>query len=209
MLLEARGITKAFGSFKAGAWPEWDPIVKKAPNIGRFLKSNLLFNSVFLDQRRGLLYLLYVYTSQNGRDIDFYAGRPPAGEIPERIERAFKHFPSELRNFYLNLHNGWTFLPDNSLGPLPLDDCAFISDDEFDFDEDKAAEAPFDANKVLTVFHNGAGDYLGLNLGKLDQDGEADALIWWHEEPTKPDFVDFWPALDAWIGISFEDLDHN
>jgi len=41
-----------------------------------------------------------------------------------------------------------------------LDDCAFISDDKFDFTEDKAAEASFDANKVLTVFHNGAGDYL-------------------------------------------------
>jgi hypothetical protein len=43
----------------------------------------------------------------------------------------------------------------------------------------------------------------------LNQDGEASALIWWHEEPTKPDFVDFWPVLDAWIGIFFENADHN
>ena len=84
-----------------------------------------------------------------------------------------------------------------------------ISDDKFDFTEDKAAEAPFDPNKVLTDFHNGAGDYLCLNLGKLNPNGEVSALIWWREEPTRPDFVDFWPALDAWIGISFEDLDHN
>jgi len=201
-------ISKPFGGFRTGAWPEWDPIVKKAPNIGRFLKSNLLFNSVFFDQRKSLLYLLYVHSSQE-RNIHFYAGLPPASEIPERLGEAFKRFPRELRDFYLNLHNGWTFLPDNSLGPLPLDNCAFISDDKFDFTEDKAAEAPFDADKVLTVFHNGAGDYLCLNLGKLNPDGEASALIWWHEEPTKPDFVDFWPAFDAWIGISFEDLDHN
>jgi hypothetical protein len=201
-------ISKPFGSFKAGAWPEWDPIVKKAPNIGRFLKSILRFNSVFLDQRRSLLYLLYVYTSR-GRNINVYAGLPPAGEAPERIKEAFKHFPRELRDFYLKLHNGWTFLPDNAMGPLPLDDCAFISDDEFDFDDEKAAEAPFDPKKVLTVFHNGSGDYLCLNLGKLNQDGEASALIWWHEEPTKPDFVDFWPVLDAWMGIFFENSDHN
>jgi len=77
------------------------------------------------------------------------------------------------------------------------------------FTDDKAAEAPFDPNKVITVFHNGAGDYLCLNLGDINPEGEASALIWWHEEPTQPDFVDFWPVLDAWIGIFFEDADHN
>lgn len=201
-------ISSPFGSFKVGDWPEWDPIVKKAPNIGRFLKSNLLFNTVFFDERIGLPYLLYVYTSHES-NIHFYAGRPPASEIPERIERAFKRFPRELRDFYLKLHDGWTFLPDNAMGPLPLDDCAFISDDEFDFTDDKAAEAPFDPDKVITVFHNGAGDYLCLDLGDINPEGEASALIWWHEEPTEPDFVDFWPVLDAWIGIFFEDADHN
>jgi hypothetical protein len=49
----------------------------------------------------------------------------------------------------------------------------------------------------------------GLIGGELNKDGEASALIWWYEKPTKPDFVDFWPVLDAWIGIFFEDADHN
>jgi len=201
-------ISKPFGSFNVEAWSEWDPIVKKAPNIGRFLKSILRFNSVFFDQRRSLLYLLYVYTS-HGRDINFYAGRPSAIEPPEKVGPFLKRFPKELRHFYEQLHDGWTFLPSNAMGPLALEDCAFLSEDQFDFDDEKAAKAPFDPNKVLTVFQNGAGDYLCLNFGKLNQDGEASALIWWHEQPTKPDFVDFWPVLDAWIGIFFEDADHN
>src|SRR5262249_53125900 len=104
-------------------------------------------------------------SAKSGSDwIHFCHAAPPQGYELSARDLDFFHKPVKTRSpkahFYLNLHNGWTFLPDNSLGHLPLDDCAFISDDKFDFTEDKAAEAPFDANKVLTVFHNGAGDYL-------------------------------------------------
>src|SRR5262245_45344543 len=101
-------ISKPFGSFNVEAWPEWDLIVKKAQNIGRFLKSILRFNSVYFDQRRSLLYLLYVYTSHE-RDINFYAGRPSAIEPPEKVGPFLKRFPKELRHFYEQLHDGWTF----------------------------------------------------------------------------------------------------
>jgi hypothetical protein len=203
-------LSKPFGSISvAREWQEWDEVIKKSPNIGRFLCSILLFNSVIWDQRKSVLYLLYVFTSHGGSEINFYGGRAPAVKIAERIGPAFNHFPPELRHFYLNLHDGWTFLPSNAMGPLALDDCAFLSDDKFDFDDEKAAIAPFDPNKVLTIFSNGAGDYLCLNFGALQENGEARAMIWWHEEPTRLDFVDFWPIFDTWIGIFLEDADHN
>lgn len=37
----------------------------------------------------------------------------------------------------------------------------------------------------------------------------ASGMVWWLEEPTRPDFVVFWPALNARIGIFFEEADHN
>jgi hypothetical protein len=201
-------VSAPFGTSKVVDWREWDTIANKVPTIGYFLERNLLFNSVCLDERADILHLLYVYTSLDS-DIYFYAGRPPVVDIPRKVAGIWTHFPPELREFYLTLHNGWTFLPSNSNGPSALDDCAFISEDQFDFTDEKAAEAAFDASKVLTLFHNGAGDYLCLNLADINPEGEASAMIWWHEEPAKPDFVDFWPALDAWIGISFEDADYD
>ncbi len=72
-------------------------------------------------------------------------------------------------------------------------------------DEDKF---PFRLNQVVTVFSNGAGDYIGLDLGQKPAAVESHALVWWHEEPLQPDVAqDFWALMDAWISGQMEDVD--
>jgi hypothetical protein len=118
----------------------------------------------------------------------------------------WERVPAKFRDFYTQLHDGWTFLPANSMGPLPVDDWAFLSDDKFDIDDETARALPIDVNKTVAVFHNGAGDYLCLNFAN---NGEASGVIWWHDDPEHPEPVDFWGVLDAWVGIFLEEADRH
>ncbi|MFP5392566.1 MAG: SMI1/KNR4 family protein, partial [Gammaproteobacteria bacterium] len=177
-----------------------------APSIQEFLRSNLNSLSVVLEAD-GSPSLLYQYTV-NGRDVNYYRGRLPVSSVPERLRSVWERVPVALRAFYLNLHDGWTFLPADSMGPLPLADWAFLSDDKFDIDVATSRAMPADPCTVLTVFHNGAGDYLCLNFSD-DSQPEATGLIWWHEDPSNPEHVDFWGVLDVWIGIFLEDADRS
>jgi hypothetical protein len=138
---------------------------------------------------------------------DFAAGLPiPIADVPERLRPIWSRIPAKFRDFYTQLHDGWTFLPANSMGPLPLEDWAFLSDDKFDIDDDTARRLPIDISRTVAVFHNGAGDYLCLNCAG---NFEATGVIWWHEDPENPEPVDFWGVLDAWVGIFLEEADRH
>jgi hypothetical protein len=184
---------------------EWDVITHDLPNVGRFLETAL--QRVFLlKEANGATSLLYQYTA--GGQLNFYCGRPPLTRVPERLASLWDRIPARLRDFYTRLHDGWTFLPANSMGLLPMADWPFLSDDRFNIDEKTASAMGLDIAKVAAVFHNGAGDYLCLNFGD-SRAPEASGLIWWHEDPAKPEPVDFWGVLDAWVGIFLEEADRR
>lgn len=182
---------------------QWGLVAPDLPNVGKFLEAAL--QQVFLlEEANGATSLMYQYTA--GGQLNFYRGRPPLTRVPERLLPLWDRVPARLRDLYTRLHDGWTFLPTNSMGPLPVADWAFLSDDRFDIDAEAARAMSIDIAKVAAVFHNGGGDYLCLNFG----DGlapEASGLIWWHEDPATPEPVDFWGVLDAWVGIFLEEAD--
>lgn len=151
--------------------------------------------------------LLYVYTADQG-DINFFEGRVPLQEpVPKQLGAVWQAVPQGLRRFYSEVHNGWTFLASNAMGPLPLRNWCFLSEDHFDLSPDTIARMPVDPQQVVTVFQNGAGDYLCLNVAACNANGIASGLIYWHENPTEPDFVDFWPTMNAWLAIFLENAD--
>lgn len=182
----------------------WDIVTPELPNVLEFLTSALKRLFVLREQSDAVS-LLYAYTV-GGDELNFYRGRPPVTRVPDRLAAVWERVPARLRSFYMQLHDGWTFLPANSMGPLPLEDWAFLSDDKFDIDNDIARGMGIDIDKVAAVFHNGAGDYLCLNFGDC-RVAEASGLIWWHEDPANPEPVDFWGVLDAWVGIFLEEAD--
>jgi hypothetical protein len=154
-------------------------------------------------EQNGALSLLYLY-ADGGGDLNFSRGGAPVTDVPARLRPIWDRIPARLRGFYTQLHDGWTFQPANSMGPLPIKDWAFLSDDKFDIADDTAHRLPIDTEKIVAVFHNGAGDYLCLNCAG---NGEASGVIWWHEDPENPEPVDFWGVLDAWVGIFLEEAD--
>jgi hypothetical protein len=180
----------------------WKRIAAYMPQVAAFLECNLQKLFVLDEQDSGLS-LLYAYWA--GGDLNFYQGRPPLSGVPGRFHAVWERLPEALRYFYLHIHNGWTFLPGNSMGPLPVEDWRYLSDDGFDIDDSTAAALPIDIARTLAVFHNGAGDYLCLDCSAAS--GEATGVIWWHDDPEKPEVVDFRAVLDAWIGIFLEEAD--
>ncbi len=180
----------------------WNNVADRMPAAVNFLH-NVARPVLVLAEQNQDVSLLYPFTAKG--EVYFYRGHPALRAVPERFESVWPRIPAQLRDFYLRIHNGWTFLPSNSMGPLPVQDWTWLSDDRFDIDDESAARMPCDISKVLTVFHNGGGDYLCLDFSAPD--GVATGLLWFHEEPEAPEMVDFWAYLDAWISIYFEDAD--
>lgn len=187
---------------KLALYAYWNAFAAQVPAVYNFLNHFARPVAVLAEQNKHVS-LLYPFTAKDV--LYFYRGHPALRAVPAQYEALWPRIPAEFRDFYTNIHNGWTFLSSNAMGPLPVEDWAFLSDDKFDIDEDCAAKMPVDISKVLTVFHNGGGDYLCLDFSAPD--GIATGLIWWHEEPDTPEVVDFWAYLDAWISIFFEDAD--
>jgi hypothetical protein len=183
---------------------EWSDFATEWPSVQDFLRT-MLKRLYVLREQDDTLSLLYLYTV-GGNDLNFYRGRAPITDVPKHLRPIWKRIPAKFRDFYTQLHNGWTFLPANSMGPLPIEDWAFLSDDKFDIDDDTARALPIDITQTVAVFHNGAGDYLCLNCAGS---GEASGVIWWHEDPANPEPVDFWGVLDAWVGIFLEEADRH
>jgi hypothetical protein len=184
---------------------EWNVMNPVLPNVAEFLEAALQ-RVLLLQEANGVMSLLYQYTA--GGQLNFYRGRTPLSRVPKRLAPLWDRVPARLRGFYTSLHDGWTFLPADSMGPLPVANWAFLSDDRFDIDEDTASATGIDITKVAAVFHNGGGDYLCLNFGD-SLAPEATGLIWWHEGPALPEPVDFWGVLDAWVGIFLEEADRR
>jgi len=183
----------------------WAPFLAALPSVRDFLEGRLRRLELGREPD-GSPSVLYLYTVAG--DPNAFRGRAPVARVPERLRPVWPRIPGLLRDFYTGLHDGWTFLPANSMGPLPLADWAFLSDDRFDIDADTARAMPIDIGATVTVFHNGAGDYLCLDCGGNGSD-EASGVIWWHEDPARPERVDFWGVLDAWIGIFLAEADRH
>ncbi|KVO08070.1 hypothetical protein WJ70_22965 [Burkholderia ubonensis] len=183
----------------------WRGFDANVPSAAHFVRTRL--QDVLILLQRDSPSLLYVYTADKG-DINFFEGHLPLQETaPKEFNAVWQSVPQDLRRFYSEAHNGWTFLASNAMGPLPLRDWRFLSESQFDLDSDTIARMPVDPQQVVTVFHNGAGDYLCLNLADCNENGIASGLVYWHEKPTEPDFVDFWPAMNTWLSIFLENAD--
>lgn len=191
---------QASGRLEASAG--WRDFSAQLPNVAAFFNKQARPLLLLADVDRAVS-LLYPFTS--GGEVYAYRGHPPLPAAPGQFQAVWARIPQQLRDFYTMVHKGWTFLSANSMGPLPVGDWAYLSADRFDIDDETAAGMPVDIGKVLTVFHNGGGDYLCLDFSAPD--GIATGLIWWHDDPGHPDVVNFWAALDAWIGVFFEDVD--
>lgn len=184
----------------------WMPYQNLMPGVLGFLQHKVRGVCVLLEEHKQPS-LIYVYS--HGEENYFHRGSIALGsKIPEGKQDIWERLPPRLRSFYSQVHNGWTMLSSNAIGPLPVEDIEFLADYDWDLEPSDQTRLPFQLDKVITVFSNGGGDYLGLDLEQKPQAVEDHALVWWHEEPLEPDVdQNFWALMDAWIIGQMEDVD--
>ncbi|MNJ63841.1 hypothetical protein D3C77_597660 [compost metagenome] len=137
--------------------------------------------------------LLYIFHDSNG--FYYYVGGAPLGKNFPGSNKV-KLLPWKLSEFYVKVHNGFTFFPAQSMGPQKIENTMCVAD-LIDEEDVKFAE------EWLTVFSNGGGDYLAVDLKSKDLD---EGVIWWHEEPVDPELdVNVFDIMDSWISIFLED----
>lgn len=184
----------------------WQPYQNLLPGVYDFLQHQVR-GVCLLREEQSPPSLLYVFSE--GDANYFYRGYPALGsQQPEDSHNVWKHLPPRLQEFYATLHNGWTYLSSDAMGPLPLADIELLSDQDWDLEPGDEAALPFRLDQVLTVFRSGGGDLLGLDFGAGAPEDQA--LAWWHEEPLKPDVSqNFWALMDGWISGQMEDVNRQ
>ena len=139
------------------------------------------------------LELLYIFHDANG--LYYYVGGQSLDSFPLE-KKMVVPFQGKILEFYRRVHNGFTFFPAQSMGPQNIKDFSCVAD-LVDEEDTRFAE------KWLTLFSNGAGDYLAVDLAKPN---EEKGIIWWHENPLEPELgVDVFTIMDTWMSIFLED----
>ena len=177
----------------------WSGTIERLPAVARFFAENLR-RPALLRQEHGRTALLYPYTVEQD-DLNFFIGQAPLGDRAPVNDASWPSLPRELRHFHRHVHDGWTFFPAHSIGPLPFGEQSPLAD-KLDLPP-RIAGSPLE--RVRTILHNGAGDYLCL-----DPEARGDiGRLWWHEDPARLETIDVWAAMDAWIGVFLEEADRR
>ncbi|MHA7116889.1 SMI1/KNR4 family protein [Pseudomonas promysalinigenes] len=168
----------------------WNSFSNEFPSVISLFNGSLLGTVLMLGAS---VKLVYVFHDANG--LYYYVGGMPV-EAYTADNVNFNGLPARLQEFYRDVHDGYTFFPARSMGPQSLGDQSRVSD-LVDEDDDSFAK------QWITVFSNGAGDYVAVDAAKR---GDTEGLIWWHEHPMVPELdVDVFEVMNAWMAIFLED----
>ncbi|MEN4748817.1 hypothetical protein ABEH28_03415 [Pseudomonas sp. Ps21-P2] len=170
---------------------EWDKFSSLLPTVDKWLRQCVVGTAVAVSDK---VYLVYIYREDN--ELGLYLGESPVSGEVATLD-VFRRAPM-FERFYTNLHNGFCFYIDSSMGPSAIED--FVSIDDLIDDE------PIAIPDMTGFFSNGAGDYITVVNG-IDC---PEFYIWWHEQQSQPERdIDVWAVIDAWMGIFLENADSN
>jgi len=176
----------------SSAWypAQWEVYRDRLPWLCTLLKKCLIGTAIFYKENPHLIYIFH-----DSEDYYCYIGKPPLNYSSSYPATQLQKLPRELIGFYQDLHNGFTFHPSNSMGPLPLEEQPSL------INLYEGSHPPF-SKQAISIFHNGAGDYLSVDPSTNCQN----AFIWWHENPEIPEInLNLWAVMDTWISIFLED----
>lgn len=168
----------------------WYSFADKLPWVLSLLDTCLIGTFVLGGEK---IELLYVFHDANG--LYYYVGGLPLSSCPLKSDK-INLIAGRLSDFYLHVHNGFTFFPAQSMGPQKIEDLSRVAD-LIDEEETSFAES------WITVFSNGGGDYLAVDINNQAEDK---GVIWWHEQSMEPELgIDVFEVMDTWISIFLED----
>ncbi|RMM72328.1 hypothetical protein ALQ72_100818 [Pseudomonas syringae pv. maculicola] len=170
---------------------KWHDFSSFLPNVYLWLNKCVIGTAVAISERP---YLVYIYTEDG--ELNLYLGGAPLNALESTKE--LSPLIESLQSFYTQLHDGFIFYIDHSMGPSRVQDFVNIHD----LCDDICPTGP----ELTAFFSSGAGDYMAV-----DKNSSPPAnYIWWHEKQDCPDVdIDTWPTMDAWMGIFLENSDSN
>lgn len=159
-----------------------------------FIEENLcsldliFYNNVFS--------ILYGIKCEDG-EVYYFEGGNPKDAIGHKL---LDGMPDKLKEFYLDLHNGFFFYPSRMMGLVPLDEVTHFSDDEWGIIEELEEPIKISLESTYGFFKNGGGGYLAVDYNNCN---DNKATLWFDDMEPEYD-IDFWNFADEWLRIGFE-----
>lgn len=170
---------------------EWQMFSSVLPTVAKWLKQCVIGTAVAVSDQ---VYLVYIYREDN--ELGLYLGGSPVADNVAALD-VFQR-SSMLERFYRQLHNGFYYYEDASMGPSRIED--FVSIDNL------VDEGPIAIPGMTGFFSNGAGDFITV----VNRTDCLKFYIWWHENQSYPETnIDVWAVIDAWMGIFLENANSN
>ncbi|WBW97143.1 SMI1/KNR4 family protein [Oceanirhabdus sp. W0125-5] len=149
------------------------------------------------DERYSILYS--IRTSEG--DIEYFEGRNPHDKINNsELEKVWGKFPTSIRNFYENVHNGFYFFASQAMGLVPLESVTYFDEDEWGIIEELKEPLQIDLKTTFGFFKSGMGGYVAIDYKNCINDN---ATLWFSNNQPKYN-INFWDIVDEWIVIGFE-----
>jgi len=181
----------------------WHNVNDVLPEAATFVAECVTDVSIVRDE--GDYSLLYAYQNSAAKRRYYVGWLPNNGQPDAKIAPCWNLFPSGLKQFLVNVHDGWMDLASYALGPLPTRMMSLLSEPEWDLAEGPEVALGWQWNNILTTLANGAGDYLCLDLGNCLSSNEAKCHVHLHTQPLQPERqYDFLSVLNAWVRIGVE-----
>lgn len=172
----------------------WSFIKDELALVYDYLCENLV--SLDLTYFNDEYHLIYGIKSAQGETLYYQGTNPKFSNQNDYLSR----MPNKLKQFY-NLHNGWFYLASGSMGISPLDELFRLDEYEWEIEQNSDFKSlALDLNRFISIFSNGMGAHIAFD----EQLGEFKSIIWWSNDMPTMD-IEFWPTLDTWIRLGFDD----
>lgn len=146
------------------------------------------------------MYLLYTILSYQTSQKLYYVGGNPfgsRGNIVSELDENWNALPFKLRLFYEGLHNGFYYLPNQSMG---LDKTENIENFE-EFELPSEFLEGINLENTFNFFSNGAGGYVALDI----TDKSNLIAILWRKGEKPLTTLEFWDLIDDYYIVGFDE----
>lgn len=182
----------------------WQPVYQLLPATLEEVETTLV-GTVVLTEVGEKASLLYLFRYESSGNLAFYRGHSPLtpDEIPTRWQTIWEQLPTDLQQLYA-IHNGWYALFSHSGGHLPLTKWSLLADAEWDLEQETAAALPFDLDKILLIYRDGGGGYLGF---VLPDNTDLIPIAWRTQQATQLEqAISFWQKYDQTTSANFAEF---
>ena len=181
----------------------WAGIIDRLPAVAQFFRDKLARPAVFRNDG-GDVVLLYPYTVEHD-DLNFFIGRAPLRERWPDDAPPWTALPEALRRFHQTVHDGWTFFPANSMGPLPLADQAALAG-KLDLTPVEIRKLGVNRISCAPCFITAA--VTGCASIRVKRPAVATWPGGYGGTSVRPSLaVDFWAVMNAWFEMFVEEAD--